>query len=455
MNNSVIAIHPAADLGCADAPVLKERGQREVFCGLTGIIWLHRKIQDAFFLVVGSRTCAHLIQSAAGVMIFAEPRFATAIIDERDLAGLADCNEELDRVVTRLLERRPEIKLLFLVGSCPSEVIKLDLSRAASRLSSRFTPKVRVLNYSGSGIETTFTQGEDACLAALVPVLPAPEPVSAANAPASLLIVGALADVVEDQFARMFKQLGIDDGIRSVRFFPPRNSADMPAVGPNTVFLLAQPFLADTARALEARGAIRLSAPFPLGAEGTTQWLQAAATAFEVSAATFAKVCAPGQQRAATALAKLRPQLAGKRIFFFPDSQLEIPIARFLSRELGMQLIEVGTPYLHRQHLAEELAMLPAGTQLSEGQHVENQLDRCRAARPDIVVCGLGLANPLEAEGMTTKWAIELVFTPIHGYDQAADLAELFARPLMRRLKIGGIATPQTPAVRELSAAEA
>jgi light-independent protochlorophyllide reductase subunit N len=67
--------------GCGEAPVLRERGQREVFCGLTGIIWLHRKIQDAFFLVVGSRTCAHLIQSAAGVMIFAEPRFATAIID--------------------------------------------------------------------------------------------------------------------------------------------------------------------------------------------------------------------------------------------------------------------------------------------------------------------------------------------------------------------------------------
>jgi light-independent protochlorophyllide reductase subunit N len=39
--------------GCASAPILRERGQREVFCGLTGIIWLHRKIQDAFFLVVG------------------------------------------------------------------------------------------------------------------------------------------------------------------------------------------------------------------------------------------------------------------------------------------------------------------------------------------------------------------------------------------------------------------
>jgi light-independent protochlorophyllide reductase subunit N len=36
---------------CKDAPVLKQRGQREVFCGLTGIIWLHRKMQDAFFLV--------------------------------------------------------------------------------------------------------------------------------------------------------------------------------------------------------------------------------------------------------------------------------------------------------------------------------------------------------------------------------------------------------------------
>ncbi len=122
--------------GCETAPVLRERGQREVFCGLTGIVWLHRKIQDAFFLVVGSRTCAHLLQSAAGVMIFAEPRFATAILGERDLAGIADVDDELDRVVGRLLERRPDIKLLFLVGSCPSEVIKIDLKRAAARQSS-------------------------------------------------------------------------------------------------------------------------------------------------------------------------------------------------------------------------------------------------------------------------------------------------------------------------------
>ncbi len=414
--------------GCSDAPVLRERGQREVFCGLTGIIWLHRKIQDAFFLVVGSRTCAHLIQSAAGVMIFAEPRFATAIIDDRDLAGIADANEELDRVVTRLLARRPEIKLLFLVGSCPSEVIKLDLSRAAQRLSKTFASKVRVLNYSGSGIETTFTQGEDACLAALVPEMPAAD----ADAAPSLLIVGALADVVEDQFMRLFDEMGLGN----VHFFPPRRAGDLAPVGPGTRFLLAQPFLADTARALETRGATRLPAPFPFGVEGTTAWLQAAAASFGVTATRFDQVVSTRRERAGRALAAHRHQLAGKRIFFFPDSQLEIPLARFLAREMGMTLVEVGTPYLHRQHLAEELAWLPEGTMLSEGQDVDRQLDRCRAARPDLVVCGLGLANPLESEGMTTKWAIELVFTPIHGYDQAADLAGLFTRPLQRRLTL-------------------
>ena len=57
------------------------------------------------------------------------------------------------------------------------------------------------------------------------------------------------------------------------------------------------------------------------------------------------------------------------------------------------------------------------------------------------MVCGLGLANPLEVEGLTTKWSIELVFTPIHGYDQAADLAELFARPLVRREKLANLSS--------------
>jgi light-independent protochlorophyllide reductase subunit N len=420
----------SADLAACAAPpaIFSERGQREVFCGLTGIVWLHRKIQDAFFLVVGSRTCAHLIQSAAGVMIFAEPRFATAILEERDLAGIADIDDELDRVVGRLLERRPDIKLLFLVGSCPSEVIKIDLKRAAQRLDRRQTTGVRVLSYSGSGIETTFTEGEDACLAALVPELPA----EAANAEPSLLVVGALADVVEDQFARIFAELGL----RHVRFLPMRRAGALPPVGPNTRILLAQPFLAETARVLEARGAQRLDAPFPFGAEGTTLWLKAAADAFGVPAARLEAVTAPGEARAKAAIARHAERLQGKRIFFFPDSQLEIPLARFLSREVGMRPLEVAAPYIHRKLLAQEIAMLPAGVRLCEGQDVERQLDRCRAERPDLTVCGLGLANPLEAEGLPTKWSIELMFTPIQGYEQAGDLAEVFARPLARRARL-------------------
>ncbi|GAA4036205.1 ferredoxin:protochlorophyllide reductase (ATP-dependent) subunit N [Sphingomonas rosea] len=417
----------AAPLPTTDRVILRERGQREVFCGLTGIVWLHRKMPDAFFLVVGSRTCAHLLQSAAGVMIFAEPRFATAIMEEKDLAGLADMNEELDREVGRLLERRPDIKTLFLVGSCPSEVIKLDLPRAAQRLAER-RPGVRILSYSGSGIETTFTEGEDACLAALARSLP-PTPEGAPGAlEQELLVVGALPDIVEDQFARLFAELGI-----SARFFPGRSSVDLPPIGAHTRYLLAQPFLGETASVLDGRGAIRLPAPFPFGADGTAAWLEAAANAFGVDPLAFRRTIAPARERAKRALERHRERLAGKSIFFMPDSQLEIPLARFLSTELGMDLIEVGTPYLHARHLAPELALLPADTAISEGQDVDRQLDRVRASRPDLTVCGLGLANPLEAEGLTTKWAIELVFSPIHGFEQAGDLAELFARPLRRR----------------------
>ncbi|MFZ9915906.1 MAG: ferredoxin:protochlorophyllide reductase (ATP-dependent) subunit N, partial [Phycisphaerales bacterium] len=58
--------------------------------------------------------------------------------------------------------------------------------------------------------------GVDTCLKALVPELPT----VATNEPA-LLVCGTLADVVEDQFARLFAELGIG----RVDFFPPRRAA--------------------------------------------------------------------------------------------------------------------------------------------------------------------------------------------------------------------------------------
>jgi light-independent protochlorophyllide reductase subunit N len=315
------------------------------------------------------------------------------------------------------------------VGSCPSEVIKLDLAKAAQRLSAQFAPHVRVLNYSGSGIETTFTQGEDACLAAMVPVLPATQD-------AGLVLVGALPDVVEDQALALLA----DMGITNVTCLPARRAGDMPAIGPNTKVALVQPFLGDTLDALQKRGATHIAAPFPFGAEGTTLWLRAVADAFGVSEEVFERVTAAPRARAQKAVAAAAETLGGKSVFFFPDSQLEIPLARFLTRECGMTAIEVGTPYLHRELMAPELALLAHGPVISEGQDVDLQLDRARAARADLTVCGLGLANPLEAESMATKWAIELVFTPVHFYEQAGDLAGLFARPLRRRALLAPLA---------------
>ena len=409
--------------------VTVERGQREVFCGLTGIVWLHRKMQDAFFLVVGSRTCAHLLQSAAGVMIFSEPRFATAIMQEKDLAGLSDANEELDRIVHRLLERRPDIATLFLVGSCPSEVLKLDLGRAAQRLSAAHQGRVRVLNYSGSGIETTFTEGEDACLEAMIKAAPHTDA-------EQLMVVGALPDIVEDQFNRLFDATGIKAAATDIQYFPPRRAAQIPAIGPNTRFLLAQPFLNATRRALLEKNAVHVPALFPFGINGTRAWFYAAADAVGVARSDVDTAIAAPVERATKALSHYRSVLEGKRLWFMPDSQLELPLARFMHQECGMQILEVGVPYLDRKTMVEELKVIPETSRVVEGQDVDKQLDRLRAEAPDLTVCGLGIANPLEGEGLSTKWSIELVFSPVHGFDQAGDLAELFARPLSRRQKL-------------------
>ncbi|MGB2376321.1 MAG: ferredoxin:protochlorophyllide reductase (ATP-dependent) subunit N [Luminiphilus sp.] len=411
-------------------PQTQERGQRAVFCGLTSIIWLHRRIQDAFFLVVGSRTCAHLIQSAAGVMIFAEPRFATAILGERDLAGMADCHEELDRVVGELIARRSGINRLFLVGSCPSEVIKLDLETAAAKLQVKHENRVRISAFSGSGIETTFTQGEDQCLKSTIAELPALE-----ASKENLIVLGTVSDIVEDQFRRLFDELDIKD----VHFYPGRKAGDLPAVGKGTRVIAAQPFVGETARALIARGAELISAPFPLGAEGSKAWFASVAQAYGVDSERTEQVLELPYQRAKRAVSVHRPKLEGKRIHFLPDSQLEIPMARFLSEECGLGINEVGTPFHDQLVMQAELARLPKDVPMVEGQDLDPALARVRASRPDLTVCGMGIANALESEGLRTKWSIELVFSPVQGFDQAGDLAGLFAKPLAREeiLEVG------------------
>ena len=233
----------------------------------------------------------------------------------------------------------------------------------------------------------------------------------------------------QDQALDLLKKLGVG----RVAVLPAARADDPVKVGPNTVFALTQPFLGDTHAALTRRGARHIAAPFPFGEEGTTQWLRAIADEFGVDDETFEKVTAAPRARARKAIAQAAETLQDKSIFFFPDSQLEIPLARFLTNECGMSAHEIGAPYIHRDIVGPDMELFAEGPVFSEGQDVEKQLDRARAARADLTVCGLGLANPLEAEGLTTKWAIELVFTPVHFYEQAGDLAGLFSRPLRRR----------------------
>ena len=181
---------------------------------------------------------------------------------------------------------------------------------------------------------------------------------------------------------------------------------------------------------------MRLAAPFPLGVEGTTAWLRAAADAFGVKDEIFVTVTQP--------TGRVRPGRLGRTAKNLPDevsSFSRIPSSKFRWRGFCRANCRCNWSRSVRRISIASISLKNSGcchrdVPLTEGQDVDLQLDRCRAARPDLVVCGLGLANPLEAEGMTTKWSIELVFTPIQGYEQAADLAELFARPLVRRAKL-------------------
>ena len=376
--------------------MLRQRGQREVFCGLTGIVWLHRKIQDAFFLVVGSRTCAHLIQSAAGVMIFAEPRFATAIIDERDLAGLADSNEELDRVVGQLLDapaRYPAAvpgRLLPVRGDQARPVARrraaVAAAFAARARAQLFRQRHRDHLHAGRGLLPR-RAGARIC-----DERPPMRALAAGRGLPARHRRGSVPPAV--------RRAGHRPGAISCRLAAPR---DLPPVGRGTRVLLAQPFLGETAPALAKRGAQLLAAPFPFGAEGTTAL--AAGRRRCLAASTRAHFRKRHRRRAANAPNARLPHYRDRARRQARSSSS--PIRRWSHRWRASWPANSAMRAGRGRHaLSQSPASsrtnsrcCPTASLLSEGQDVDRQLDRCRAAAPDLVVCGLGLANPLEARG--------------------------------------------------------
>jgi light-independent protochlorophyllide reductase subunit N len=245
--------------------------------------------------------------------------------------------------------------------------------------------KVRVLNYSGSGIETTFTQGEDACLAAMVPVLPKPMRASCWwSAPCPMWW--------RTSSAGCFAEDGHRPGAFPARAqAPPRCRRRS---GPTPSSVLAQPFLGETAcRCWKARRDAHRGA-VPAWREGTTAWLAPPRDAFGVDRRRFEDVTAPRAR--ARRCRRAGEKLDGKSVFFFPDSQLEIPLARFLTRECGMEAVEVGTPYpAPRHHGARARPAARGPSRISEGQDVERS---STAAAPR------GPTSPSAASASPTRW---------------------------------------------------
>ena len=121
------------------------------------------------------------------------------------------------------------------------------------------------------------------------------------------------------------------------------------------------------------------------------------------------------------------------------DNLLELSLARFLIR-CGMQVYEIGLPYLDKRFQAAELKLLESTCiemkcslpRIVEKPDNYNQIQRIKELQPDLVITGMAHANPLEARGISTKWSVEFTFAQIHGFTNARDILELVTRPLRR-----------------------
>ena len=87
-----------------------ETGNYHTFCPISCVAWLYQKIEDSFFLVIGTKTCGYFLQNAMGVMIFAEPRYAMAELEESDISAQLNDYKELKRLC---LQIKQEIQVLL------------------------------------------------------------------------------------------------------------------------------------------------------------------------------------------------------------------------------------------------------------------------------------------------------------------------------------------------------
>ncbi|MEO1148861.1 MAG: ferredoxin:protochlorophyllide reductase (ATP-dependent) subunit N [Cyanobacteria bacterium J06638_22] len=434
-----------------------ETGNYHTFCPISCVAWLYQKIEDSFFLVIGTKTCGYFLQNAMGVMIFAEPRYAMAELEEGDISAQLNDYEELKRLCEQIKRDRNPSVIVF-IGTCTTEIIKMDLEGLAPKLEGEIGIPIVVAR--ANGLDYAFTQGEDTVLAAMAQRCPnkAPateseqeernglqkllnfgrkqEEVAAADSEyvdhPPLVLFGSLPDPVVTQLTLELKR----QGIKVSGWLPAKRYTELPVLEEGSYVCGVNPFLSRTATTLMRRRKCKLiGAPFPIGPDGTRAWVEKICSVFGIEPKGLDEREAQIWQNLEDYVQLIR----GKSVFFMGDNLLEISLARFLIR-CGMTVPEIGIPYMDKRYQAAELALLEQTChemdvplpRIVEKPDNYNQLQRINDLQPDLVITGMAHANPLEARGISTKWSVEFTFAQIHGFANARDILELVTRPLRR-----------------------
>ena len=409
-----------------------ETGNYHTFCPISCVSWLYQKIQDSFFLVIGTKTCGYFLQNAMGVMIFAEPRYAMAELEEGDISAQLNDYEELKRLCVHIKQdRNPSV--IFWIGTCTTEIIKMDLEGLAPKLESEI--QIPIVVARANGLDYAFTQGEDTVLAALAQrcnVLEKQDSCSTKKTHKSLVVFGSLPNIV-------VKQLNLEletQGVIVSGWLPSSNYVNLPSISPGDYVVGVNPFLSRTATTLMRRRKAKLIlAPFPIGPDGTRVWIEKICSIFKLEPQGLEE----RESQIWDSLQGYIKLIKGKSVFFMGDNLLEISLARFLIR-CGMIVYEVGIPYMDKRYQKAELDLLELTCKemgvmipkIVEKPDNYNQIERIKDLQPDLVITGMAHANPLEARGISTKWSVEFTFSHIHGFSNAKDILELVTRPLRR-----------------------
>lgn len=421
-----------------------ETGNYHTFCPISCVAWLYQKIEDSFFLVIGTKTCGYFLQNALGVMIFAEPRYAMAELEEGDISAQLNAYEELKRLCLQIKkDRNPSV--IVWIGTCTTEIIKTDLEGIAPRLEADLGIPIVVTR--ANGLDYAFTQGEDTVLAAMVHRCPGTKLQNSSNHSLDnttikkathppLVLFGSVPAPVASILTWELKKQNIE----VAGWLPSQKYTELPPLGKEVYVCGVNPFLSRTAATLMRRRKCQMiHAPFPIGPDGTKAWIETICQTFGIEPVGLEE----REEEVWDGLQSYIDLVKGKSVFFMGDNLLEISLARFLIK-CGMIVYEIGIPYMDKTYQSAELALLEKTCnemkiplpRIVEKPDNYNQIQRVRELEPDLTITGMAHANPLEARGMSTKWSVEFTFAQIHGFTNSSDILELVTRPLRRNANL-------------------